>query len=167
MRMAGAFVHSIAILLAASFAASANAERLEGRIVAITDGDTVTLLDSDKRQYKIRLNGIDTPEMGQPFGRAARQHLSDLVANQKVVADCVKTDRYGREVCQIWVDAVDAGLEQLRSGLAWYFERYAHDLKPSSRQTYSSAETQAKSARMGLWSDAQPTAPWDWRVDKR
>lgn len=81
----------------------ATAETIEGRIVGVTDGDTITLLDVDSRQHKIRLDGIDAPESGQPFGRAAKQHLAELLANREAVAECSKTDRNRREVCRVLV----------------------------------------------------------------
>ena len=78
----------------------AGTHTLEGRIVGVTDGDTITLLDVDNCQHKIRLDGIDAPESGQPFGRASKQHLAELLANREAVAECSKIDRYRREVCR-------------------------------------------------------------------
>jgi len=101
----------------------AGTHQIEGRIVGVTDGDTITLLDADNRQHKIRLNGIDAPELGQPFGRASKLHLAELVANREAVAECSKTDRYGREVCRVLVGGADAGLEQLQAGLVGFVIR--------------------------------------------
>ena len=95
----------------------AGTHQIEGRIVGMTDGDTITLLDMDNRQHKIRLDGIDAPESGQPFGRASKQHLAELLANCEAVAECSKIDRYRREVCRVLVGGADAGLEQVRAGL--------------------------------------------------
>ena len=77
--------------------------------MGVTDGDTITLLDVDNRQHKIRLDGIDAPELGQPFGRASKQHLAELLANREAVAECSKIDRYRREVCRVLVGGADAG----------------------------------------------------------
>ena len=132
----------------------------------VTDGDTITLLDADNRRHKIRLDGIDAPELGQPFGRASKQHLAELVANREAVAECSKTDRYRRRVCRVMVDGADAGLEQVRAGLAWFFRRYAKVLPPDRRQQYADMEAQAQAARRGLWAEAEPVAPWDWRAAK-
>ena len=85
--------------------------------MGVTDGDTITLLDVGNRQHKIRLDGIDAPESGQPFGRASKQHLAKLLANREAVAECSKTDRYRREVCRVLIGGADAGLEQVRAGL--------------------------------------------------
>jgi endonuclease YncB( thermonuclease family) len=141
----------------------AGTRTIEGRIVGVSDGDTITMLDAEHRQHKIRLDGIDAPESGQPFGRASKQHLADLLANREGVAECSKTDRYRREVCRVLVGGIDVGLEQIRAGLAWFFRRYARELSPDRRQQYADTEAQAQAGRRGLWADAAPVAPWDWR----
>lgn len=116
------------------------------------------------RQHKIRIDGIDAPESGQPFGRASKHHLAELVANRQAVAECSKIDQYRREVCQVRVGGADAGLEQIRAGTAWYFRRYANELPPDRRQQYADMEAQARAAQLGLWADAEPVPPWDWRA---
>lgn len=121
----------------------------------------------DNRQHKIRLDGIDAPESGQPFGRASKQHLAELLANREAVAECSKIDRYRREVCRVLMGGADAGLEQVRAGLAWFFKRYAKELPPDRRQQYADMEAQAKAEQRGLWADAEPVAPWDWRAQSR
>jgi endonuclease YncB( thermonuclease family) len=148
----------------AVLAITAQAHTVEGRIVGVHDGDSITLLDADNRQHKIRLDGIDAPELGQPFGRASKQHLAEQVANRIAVADCGKADRYGRQVCRVLVGGADAGLAQIRGGMAWYFRRYARELAPERRQQHADAEALAQAERRGLWADAEPVAPWDWRA---
>jgi len=96
----------------------AGTRQIKGRIVGVHDGDSITLLDADNRQHKIRLDGIDAPELGQPFGRASKQHLAELLASREAVAECSKIDRYRRKVCRVMVGGTDAGLEQVRAGLA-------------------------------------------------
>jgi endonuclease YncB( thermonuclease family) len=142
----------------------AGTHQLEGRIVGVHDGDTITLLDAENRQHKIRLDGIDAPELGQPFGRASKQHLAELLANREAVAECSKTDRYRREVCRVLIGGADAGLEQIRAGMAWCFRRYAKELPPDRRQQYTDMEAQAQAERRGLWTDGEPVPPWDWRA---
>ena len=97
-----------------------------GKVVNIIDGDTLTLLD-EHQQYRIRLSGIDAPERSQDFGSKSTKHLSELTFGRYVVADCPKTDRYGRLVCGIRVDGSDIGLEQLEAGLAWHYKKYANE----------------------------------------
>jgi endonuclease YncB( thermonuclease family) len=96
--------------LALAGAASASGHWIiEGRIVAVADGDTITILDRDKHQHKIRFDGIDAPERKQPFGQRSRQNLSTLIFHRNVRAECHKRDRYGREVCKIFDGSVDVG----------------------------------------------------------
>lgn len=142
----------------------ARTHQIEGAVVGVHDGDTVTLLDADHRQHKIRLDGIDAPELGQPFGRASKQHLAELAAHQQARAECHKTDHYGREVCRVLVGGNDAGQEQIRAGMAWFFRRYAHELPPYRRQQYADTEAQARAGGRGLWADDEPVPPWTWRA---
>jgi endonuclease YncB( thermonuclease family) len=139
------------------------AEPLQGRIVGITDGDTITLLDAASRQYKIRLSGIDAPEKGQAFGKVSRQHLSELAFAKQAKADCYKIDRYKRLVCTAYVDGKDVGLAQLDAGLAWWYRKYANEQPPQERLEYEMAETKAAVNRIGLWQDKNPIPPWEWR----
>lgn len=98
---------------------------VEGRVVGISDGDTITILDRDKRQHKIRLAGIDAPEKGQAFGDRSKESLSRLVFDRQVEAHCHKRDRYGREVCKIMRGSTDVNIEQVRAGMAWWYQEYA------------------------------------------
>lgn len=136
---------------------------LTGRVVAVADGDTITVLDEAKRQHRIRLNGIDAPETGQPFANVSKQHLSDLVFGKDVVVVGSKLDRYGRLVGTVIVGSTNANLELLRAGLAWYYRAYASDVAPENRPIYEATEAEAMAAQRGLWRDSFPQAPWDWR----
>lgn len=143
-----------------------NAAVLEGRIIGITDGDTVTLLDASKTQYKIRLQGIDAPESKQPFGQASKRHLSKLLFNRQVVAQCAKTDRYKRKVCVILVEGRDANRSQIKAGMAWWYRKYQNEQTPQQRVDYEEAEGKAKAEGIGLWREREPIPPWEWRKQK-
>lgn len=143
--------------------AGLTADELRGRVVAVADGDTITVLDAGKRQHKIRLNGIDAPESGQAFGQVAKQGLSALVFGQDVRVVWSKVDRYGRLVGTVTRGTLNANLEQLRAGLAWYYREYERDVAPEHRPLYAAAETDARGAKRGLWRDANPTPPWVYR----
>ncbi|ACK55099.1 nuclease (SNase domain protein) (plasmid) [Thauera aminoaromatica] len=136
---------------------------LDGRIVSIADGDTVTLLDAGKRQHKIRLSGIDAPERKQAFGHRSREHLDQLVLGKQVTTDCRKTDRYKRAVCKIKVDGIDANLAQVAAGMAWHYREYEREQSLMDRLRYAHAENRAQEERRGLWADRAPVAPWDFR----
>ena len=118
-----------AVLLLTLFPAS-QAATITGKVVAVADGDTITVLDANKVQHKIRLGGIDAPEKAQPYGQTSKQSLSDLVYGKTVMVDTDKTDRYGREVGKVLVDGVDANLEQLKRGMAWHYKAYQREQSP-------------------------------------
>ena len=111
-----------ALLIAACVQAYAGTV-ISGRVVAVADGDTLTLLDANQQQHIVRLDGIDAPEKGQPFGQASKRHLSGLAFDRVATAECHKADRYRRNVCRITVNDADLCLEQLRAGMAWVFTR--------------------------------------------
>lgn len=132
-------------------------ETLHGRVVGISDGDTLTLLDSHNRQHRIRLAEIDAPEKKQAFGQRSRESLSDLAFGKTAVADCPSQDRYGRSVCVVSVDGVNVNLAQVQRGMAWAYTKYARDAR------IFAAEKDARSSRRGLWADPSPTEPWLYR----
>ncbi|BAL23711.1 hypothetical protein AZKH_1389 [Azoarcus sp. KH32C] len=134
-----------------------------GRVVAIADGDTLTVRDTANVQHKVRLSGIDAPEKRQPFGNVSRQHLAELVFGRYVAIEYHKVDRYGRELGKVLVADRDANLAQIRAGLAWHYKRYEGEQPSRDRAEYSDAETEARVARRGLWHDSTPVAPWDFR----
>lgn len=154
---------SLALLATLAAPAPGQAEQWSGKVIGIADGDTLTLLDAGRKSHRIRLDGIDAPERTQPFGQRARQSLAALAHGRDAVAECPKTDKYGRAVCRVVVDGVDVGLEQVRRGLAWHYVRYAREQSPEARVAYARAEQQARSERSGLWAGPDPTPPWDYR----
>lgn len=143
--------------------AHAPAETLTGRIVGVSDGDTLTLLDAKQVQHKIRVAGIDAPEKKQPFGEKAKSSLSALAFNRTAEADCRKIDRYRRKVCVVFVGGKDVGLEQIKTGMAWWYRQYDKEQTQRERLDYEHAESLANRNRYGLWSGPNPTPPWEWR----
>ncbi len=155
------------LILGLLFIQTANAEVLSGRVVGVTDGDTITVLDYSYTTHKIRLGGIDAPEKKQAFGNVAKQSLSDLVYNQQVVVEWHKQDRYGRKIGKVWVNDTDANLEQVKRGMAWYYKKYKGELEQTDRILYVQAQIEAERQQIGLWLDADPIAPWDFRKQSR
>lgn len=145
-----------------SATALASAESVTGRIVGVTDGDTVTLLDITKTQYKIRLAAIDAPEKAQPFGNRSKQALSSLCFNQQADVEVTDTDRYGRLVGIVTCNNINANEVMLSSGMAWVYSKYAKGFGH-----YYALEREAQAARIGLWVDNNPIPPWEWRKAKR
>lgn len=140
-----------------------HADTIEGRVIGVTDGDTITVLDAQRQQHKIRLAGIDAPEKAQPFGPASKRHLSDLVFNRDVILDCGKTDRYRRKICVVMIDGQDANLAQVKAGMAWWYRRYQHEQAAQQRADYEAAEATAMAGKDGLWQDLGALPPWEWR----
>lgn len=143
------------------------AETLTGRIIGVSDGDTITLLDSERVSHKIRVAGIDAPEKQQPFGVKAKTSLSGLAYNRTAEAECRKIDRYRRKVCVVFVSGKDVGLEQIKAGMAWWYQQYAKEQTRQERIDYERAESLAMQHRYGLWNSKNPMPPWEWRRNGR
>jgi endonuclease YncB( thermonuclease family) len=141
----------------------ASAETIQGKVVRVADGDTITVLDQSKTQHKIRLAGIDAPEKGMPFRLKSKDNLSDMVAGKQVIVETTKLDRYGRNVGKVLIDGRDANLAQVEAGFAWHYKAYEREQSKADRLAYSQAEVRAKEARKGLWLDKEPVPPWEWR----
>lgn len=139
--------------------------RVTGKVVGVHDGDTATVLDADKTQYKIRFNGIDAPELKMDFGQKSKQNLSDLIFGKEVTLVFSKKDKYGRFVGNIFINGKDINLEQIKAGLAWHYKKYAGEQSKKDRIAYSNAEDKAKAARIGFWSMPNPSPPWDYRAN--
>jgi endonuclease YncB( thermonuclease family) len=143
------------------------------KVIHVADGDTVTVLTAAKTERRVRLAAIDAPEVAhrsessgrtsQPYGDASRRALREVANGQQADLDCRNTDRFGRGVCVLRIDGRDVGEQQIRVGLAWHFTRFAAEQPPAERAAYAAAEREARAARRGLWRDADPVPPWDWR----
>ncbi|MFZ1386071.1 MAG: thermonuclease family protein [Thiolinea sp.] len=139
----------------------------EANIVSIADGDTLTVLGPDQNTYKIRLQGIDSPEKKQPFGQACKESLMDLTRGQPAQVEAFKKDRYGRIVAKVKVGGKDLALEQIKLGCGWHYAAYEKEQSARDQKSYAKAEQQARAAERGLWQDAAPVAPWDFRKQQR
>ena len=148
-------------------AGALNAATLQGKVIGVTDGDTVTLLDAQKNQHKIRLQGIDAPEKAQAFGNKSKQSLHEMVHGKEVFVDVQKKDKYGRSVGKILVNQTDACLEQIKRGMAWHYKQYANEQSPEDRDVYAQAESTARAQSLGLWKDKSPTPPWAFRKQNK
>jgi micrococcal nuclease len=138
-------------------------EDYKGWVVGITDGDTLTLLVDGKRQVKVRLAEIDTPESKQPYGKRAKQELSALAFNKIARVQVQDIDRYGRKVGRIFVDGVDVNAEMVRRGAAWVYRKYARDAQ------LFNLEDEAIQNKRGLWKlpESERVPPWEWRLNRR
>ncbi len=139
---------------------------LKGKVIAITDGDTLKVLNN-RRQYVIRLQGIDAPERKQDFGRKAKQALSGLAYGKEVCVLGKKKDRFGRLIGKVLVEGQDANKEMVAKGYAWHYKKYQSEQSRFDRESYDQVEKQASKNEEGLWSMPYQIAPWDYRKGKR
>ena len=132
----------------------------EAVVVSVHDGDTITVRTTET--IKVRLHGIDSPELRQPFGQASKQAMSGLVFGKKVTVKPDKKDRYGRTIARVEVDGRDVSTTTVETGMAHWYQQYAkHDTE------LQSAQTKAKSAKLGVWSVPNAIAPWEFRKQKK
>lgn len=131
--------------------------------MAVTDGDTIEILDESKESHRIRLKGIDAPEKRQAFGSVSRQNLAMLVAGKEVRIEWQKLDRNRRIVGKVFVDGQDVCLEQIKAGLAWHFRRFENEQSAEDQLSYAQAEQNARTLKVGLWLDSSQIPPWDYR----
>jgi len=144
-----------------------HAGTVEGLVVGVADGNTITVRDARKVQHKIRLAGIDAPEKFQAYGQRSKDSLSALVFRMEVTVQTGKKDPSGREVGKVLVGRLDAGLEQVRRGFAWHHNAHEREQSAEDRKAYAAAEAEARVQRAGLWRDAHPVPPWEFRQGKR
>lgn len=144
---------------------SAQAQTGAARVIAVADGDTITVQREDKQRLRIRLQGIDAPERTMTYSQVSRRHLSELAMGRVVTFDPEKLDRHGRVVAVVRLqDGTDVGLAQIQAGLAWHFKRYELEQPSDERAAYAAAEAIAKASRRGLWRDESPVPPWEFRA---
>ena len=125
------------------------------KVVGISDGDTFKVLYQENQEDKVRLNHIDAPEKGQPFGKSAKKFASDLCFGKEVkIIRQKKKDRYQRIIAEVFVGETNINKEMVRAGYAWHFKKYSSD------KEYDNIETEARENKRGLWQDKNPVAPW-------
>ncbi len=156
------------------FVGVAAAEIVEGKVIGVADGDTITILQisgDTKTPRKIRISGIDAPEKAQAYGAVSKGAMSQLAFGSGAIAECRTTDRYGRSVCLVRVKGIDVGLRMIELGMAWHYKKYANTQPREEAVSYALLENAARAAKQGLWRDvdtvAPPMPPWDWRKAKK
>lgn len=154
------------------FAAPASKE-ISGKVVHVTDGDTIVIVGQDSRRLAVRIVAIDAPEkrrksfVGQPYAQRSRENLAKQVTGRSVRLISYGNDDYGRLLARVWIDNVDAGLGQVCAGYAWVYEAFVETLSATERYAYRSCQAKARKKGRGLWREAQPVAPWAWRHSTR
>jgi micrococcal nuclease len=156
---------ALGIFLTTKLAAAVFGQELvvHGRVVGVTDGDTLKVLLADQRLLRVRFAFCDAPEKKQAYGARAKKAMSELVFGKDIDLRPHAFDRYGRTVAQVGVDGKDVGLEMVRQGLSWVYERYITEASAEIQETYRKAQEEAKADRQGLWSDPNAIPPWIFR----
>ncbi|MEN3111347.1 thermonuclease family protein [Uliginosibacterium paludis] len=157
----GKWLRSAFLVLLAAFCQVAAAD-FSGKVVGVSDGDTLSVMRRGTA-VKVRIAGIDAPERNQPWGQQSKQALASTVFGRTVEIDQRKKDRYGRTLGRVLIGGEDVGLQLIRKGFAWHYRQYARDQPATEAQQYAHAEKQARAHRAGLWRDAHPIPPWNWR----
>jgi micrococcal nuclease len=152
----------LVVIFAVLFWTSTALADFAGKVVAVKDGDTLEVM-MEGIAIRVRLYGIDCPEKGQAFGQRAKQAASDLAFGKTVEVRDKGRDRYGRTVGEVILqDGRSLNRELVRAGLAWWYRRYAKKDAELAR-----LEKQGREAKLGLWADADPIPPWNWRNERR
>lgn len=134
---------------------------LRGKVIFVADGDTVGLLDANKKQHRIRLDGIDAPESGQAFGTKSRQALNDGVYGKEVLVVYHNADQYGRILGNIYLQDRWLNHDQLVRGMAWHYRHFNGDSYLAESQKVAAI------GKIGLWHDVSPLPPWRYRLNER
>lgn len=150
-----------------SDADTATNKLVEGRVTAVQDGDTISLKARGGKVYAVRLQGIDAPDENQEWYKESRKSLSDLLMNKQVKVLLYKADRDGRYIASVYFQGRDVGLVQVEGGMAWYYKKFGYEQSAAGRKLYAQAEAKARTEKLGLWADADPTAPWVFRGEEK
>jgi len=142
-------------------------EVLEGRVLYVADGDTVSIRTEKGREVRIRFLGIDAPELSQSCGRESKENLKKLVKGKNVRVDVSTEDRYGRVVGRVMLNGRDINLAQIESGYAWFYSHYARQMFRGDPAKYEKAQEYARNRKLGLWREKAPKEPWDYRAEAR
>lgn len=131
-------------------------EILSGKVASIIDGNTIEVITAANESYRIVLQGIDCPELGQEFGEEARLHLEKLALSREIVVEMKGKDRWGNYIAIAFVNDVDLRVDLLTRGLAWVAEKGA-------MAALKDIESRAKTRNIGLWEQEDPMPPWVYR----
>lgn len=131
-------------------------------LVKVNDGDTITVTyKNSKKQVKVRLYGIDAPELAQPYGQESRKHLHSLLSGGNIVIKDEGTDTYGRVLGTLYINQTNINLQMVKDGYAWHYKQYSKSKNLEKAQKY------AQENNFGLWQEKNPQEPWLYRQKSR
>ena len=140
---------------------------IEGVIYRVIDADTVIIESEEGAKYKVRLLGIDAPEIKQNYGKESTRYLSSMVLGKALVVIGSKKDRYKRLLGKLVLDGYDINLNLVKNGMAWHYKRYKSSQNKKDQFLYSNAAKYAEENKLGLWSKNSPISPWQWRENNK
>ncbi len=138
-----------------------DAKTIQGKVIKVTDGDSIVIQDDKEQSIEVQLEGIDAPEFQQPFGKEAKELLSEKLLKKDVSIQWEKEDNYKRKLGWIFHEDRNINLWMIEKGAAWHYAQY------NKEESFSNAQQAAKKAKLGLWEDPMPQAPWDYRRANR
>jgi endonuclease YncB( thermonuclease family) len=141
--------------------ASADASSLFGRVIEVNSGDVITIFNLN-RPVRVKLMGVDAPEMNQAFGDVARKHLSDLVFEKSVLVEYAGIAADSSLTGRVLLNDADIGAQMIRDGAAWFDPVHGNRLSPTNREVYEQSEVAARNEKRGLWQQENPVAPWEF-----
>jgi endonuclease YncB( thermonuclease family) len=153
--------YAVLFSMLAGVAVAAEPAVLKGKVVAVSDGDTLRVLDASGTQHVVRLRGIDAPETRQAFGTKARERLAKLTMGKAATVLVHDRDRFGRSVGVVEVAGENVNERLVADGMAWHYARF--DKSPA----LAAAQREAQAAKRGLWADDYPVPPWEWRATEK
>ena len=142
-------------------AADVKASSLFGKVIEVNSGDVITIFNLN-RPVRVKLMGVDAPEMNQAFGDVAKNHLSDLVFEKSVLVEYAGISADGSLTGRVLLNDADIGAQMIRDGAAWFDQSNGNRLSPTNQEIYQQSEQAARSEKRGLWQDQNAVAPWEF-----
>ena len=156
---------SLIVLISFLFSTPAHtSSSFTGKVIDVADGDTITILTQNDEKIKIRLAGIDCPESTQAHGEKAKQYLSSLIYGKRTRITPETIDKYGRTVGMVLVNGANINEQIVSNGHGWVFRKYC---TTDYCKDWLKLEEKARKTRAGLWKDANPQPPWEWRAEQK
>ncbi len=136
-------------------------DSFKAKVIGVTSGDSIVLLLDNNTQLKVRLEGIDCPELQQEYGDSAKLATVVLCFKKRVRVEKVGVDGYGRTLAYVYVDTLCLNKELIRLGLAWHYAEF------NDNAELAQLEVDARANKVGLWKQTDPVSPWDFRHKKK
>jgi endonuclease YncB( thermonuclease family) len=138
-------------------------KQMQVRVIGITDGDTIVVADTQRRKYTVQMDGIDAPELAQPYGAASKLHLERRILNRTVILMWHKTGKDGTLIAKVMFNNGDINMLQLRTGSAWNAGNLTVNYSGNDKARYASSQKHAQDKQLGLWREGNAVEPWEWR----